>query len=229
MLKIKIEHAMMAASGKTMLQLDTEVSPQELLCLYGPSGAGKTTLLRMLAGLVKPDFGRIEFNDQVWFDSEKSIHLKPQDRKVGFMFQDYALFPNMTVAGNIGFGQQKKEREAVEELLGLFDLKLLAERKPHQLSGGQKQRVALARAMASKPDLLLLDEPLSALGPEMRRSLREEIRKTHHRLQATTLMVSHDVPEVKSLATSVLMIDNGQIVQSGRPENLHFGMENTKW
>lgn len=229
MLKINIKHAMMAASGKTMLQLDTEVSPHELLCLYGPSGAGKTTLLRMLAGLVKPDFGRIEFNGQVWFDSEKSIHLKPQDRKVGFMFQDYALFPNMTVAGNIGFGQQKKEKEVVEELLGLFDLRLLAERKPHQLSGGQKQRVALARAMASKPALLLLDEPLSALGTEMRLSLREEIRKTHHRLQATTLMVSHDVPEVKSLATSVLMIDNGQLVQSGRPENLHFGMENTEW
>lgn len=229
MLRIKIEHAMVAASGKTMLQLDTEVPPQELLCLYGPSGAGKTTLLRIVAGLVKPDFGRVEYRGRVWFDSEKSICLKPQDRKVGFMFQDYALFPNMSVAGNIRFAQQRKDVEAVDELLGLFDLKALAERKPHQLSGGQRQRVALARAMASEPDLLLLDEPLSALGQEMRQSLREEIRKTHLRLETTTLMVSHDVDEVRSLASSVLILDNGRMVRKGGPENLHFGRETTKW
>ncbi len=223
MLKIAIKHAMVSALGPSMLEIDAEVSPQELLCLYGPSGAGKTTLLRIVAGLIKPDFGRIEFDDQVWFDSSASIHLKPQERNVGFMFQDYALFPNMTVEGNIRFAQKKKDAEAVDELIGLFDLGALTGRKPHQLSGGQKQRVALARAMASNPALMLLDEPLSALDSEMRTSLREEIRKTHRKLNSITLMVSHDIPEVQSLASSVMKLRNGKVIEVGHPKNLHFG------
>jgi molybdate transport system ATP-binding protein len=218
---------MHTSEGKTMLEVDTTVSPQELLCLYGPSGAGKTTLLRIIAGLVKPDFGRIVFGDEVWFDSEAGINIKPQVRNVGFMFQDYALFPNMSVEGNIRFGQKEKDLEAVAELIDLFDLNALKGRKPHQLSGGQKQRVALARALASKPTLLMLDEPLSALDPEMRYSLREEIRKTHQKLNAITLMVSHDIPEVRSLASSVLMLKNGKMVEVGHPKNLHFGGELT--
>lgn len=218
---------MLTSEGKSMLEIDTQVSPQELLCLYGPSGAGKTTLLRIIAGLVKPDFGRIEFEDTVWFDSKTRINLKPQERNVGFMFQDYALFPNMSVEGNIRFAQKKKDLEAVAELIDLFDLNSLAGRKPHQLSGGQKQRVALARALAAKPALLMLDEPLSALDTEMRLSLREEIRKTHRKLNAITLMVSHDIPEVQSLASSVLMLRNGKMVEVGPPKNLHFGGEAT--
>jgi molybdate transport system ATP-binding protein len=229
MLKITIKHEMTSTVGKTLLDIDAQVSLQELLCLYGPSGAGKTTLLRMIAGLMKPDFGRIEYDDQLWFDSQTSFHLKPQDRNVGFMFQDYALFPNMSVKGNIAFAQKKRDSDAVEELIELFDLDALTHRKPHQLSGGQKQRVALARALAAKPALLLLDEPLSALDSDMRASLREEIRKTHRRLNAITLMVSHDLPEVQSLASSVWMIKDGKILQSGPPENLHFGCVPTKW
>ena len=223
MLKISIKHAMVSAIGPSMLEIDTQISSQELLCLYGPSGAGKTTLLRIVAGLIKPDFGKIEFEDQIWFDSTKAINQKPQDRNVGFMFQDYALFPNMTVEGNIRYAQKKKDRAAAEELIHLFDLAALVHRKPHQLSGGQKQRVALARALAAKPALLMLDEPLSALDPEMRASLREEIRKTHRRLNSITLMVSHDIPEVQSLASSVIMLRNGKILESGLPEKLHFG------
>ena len=227
MLKIKISHKMQTSEGMSMLEIDTAVSQQELLCLYGPSGAGKTTLLRIIAGLIKPDFGKISFEEQVWFDSEARINVKPQERNVGFMFQDYALFPNMSVEGNIRFAQKKKDPEAVAELIGLFDLNALASRKPHQLSGGQKQRVALARALAAKPTLLMLDEPLSALDPEMRFSLREEIRKTHRKLNAITLMVSHDIPEVQSLASSVLMLRNGKIMEVGKPENLHFGIQPT--
>jgi len=215
MLKINISHKMQTSEGKSMLEIDTEVSQQELLCLFGPSGAGKTTLLRIIAGLVKPDFGKISFEEKVWFDSESRINVKPQERNVGFMFQDYALFPNMTVEGNIRFAQKKKDLEEVAELLTLFDLNALAGRKPHQLSGGQNQRVALARALASKPALLMLDEPLSALDSEMRFSLREEIRKTHRKLNAITMMVSHDIPEVQSLASSVLMLKNGKMVELG--------------
>lgn len=227
MLKITIKHAMVSAMGPSMLEIDTEVSPQELLCLYGPSGAGKTTLLRIVAGLIKPDFGTITYGNQVWFDSQASLYLKPQERNVGFMFQDYALFPNMSVEGNIQFAQKKKDADAVDELIDLFDLRALMDRKPHQLSGGQKQRVALARALASKPALLMLDEPLSALDPEMRTSLREEIRKTHQRLNAITMMVSHDLPEVQSLASRVMQLENGKVLAAGHPKNLHFGFGTT--
>lgn len=229
MLKISIRHAMVSAVGPSMLEIDTEVSPQELLCLYGPSGAGKTTLLRILAGLIKPDFGRIEFDDAVWFDSQTGTNLKTRDRNVGFMFQDYALFPNMSVQGNILFAQKKKDRAAADELIELFNLQAFVGQKPHQLSGGQKQRVALARALAAKPALLMLDEPLSALDSEMRTSLQDEIRKTHQRLSSITIMVSHDIAEVKRLASSVLMIRNGKVMEAGCPENLHFGNEPTEW
>jgi molybdate transport system ATP-binding protein len=220
MLYIDIQHAMMTAQGPSELNIQTEIEEGELLCLFGPSGSGKTTLLRILAGLVKPDQGRIVFGDTVWFDSNKRICLQPQQRHVGFMFQDYALFPNMTVEGNIRYAQQKKEPEAVAEMLDLFELTALAGRKPHQLSGGQKQRVALARALASKPRLLMLDEPLSALDTEMRLALREEIRKAHQLLHSMSLMVSHDVNEILSLGTSVLVLRNGQVVDKNKPELL---------
>jgi molybdate transport system ATP-binding protein len=217
MLYIDVQHAMVTSEGASELNVRTEVGWGELMCLFGPSGAGKTTLLRMLAGLVRPDRGRIVFGDRVWFDSEKRIHLSPQERKVGFMFQDYALFPNMTVEGNIRYVQKAKDPGQVEELLALFGLIALANRKPHQLSGGQKQRVALARALAAQPNLLMLDEPLSALDPEMRLSLREEIRKAHHLLQSVSLMVSHDVDEIRSLADSVLVLRNGCMVEKNKP------------
>lgn len=220
MLKISIKHAMLTSEGKSMLIIDTVIPMRELLCLYGPSGAGKTTLLRIITGLTKPDAGKIVFGNTVWFDSETGINLKPQERNIGLMFQDFALFPNMTVEGNIRFAQREKDLDAVAELMRLFGLEKLADRKPSQLSGGQKQRVALARAMASKPVLLLLDEPLSALDSDMRYSLREEIRKTHCQLNAITVMVSHDVTDVQSLASSVLMLKNGKIVAKGNPEEL---------
>jgi molybdate transport system ATP-binding protein len=220
MLKIDIEREMLTSEGKTMLQVDTVVSEKELLCLFGHSGAGKTTLMRMLAGLNKPDKGHIEFNGQVWIDSGKKINLPPQQRNVGYMFHDYALFPNMTVRRNIEFAQKLKNAEEVEELLMLFGLENLQKQHPAKLSGGQKQRVALARALAAKPQLLLLDEPLSALDYEMRLNLQDEILKAHNLLSSVTLLVSHDLKEVEKLATSVLLLRNGNVTGCGKTQEM---------
>ena len=219
-LSISIEHAMHTSEGIRNLEINTTIDPQELLCLFGHSGSGKTTTLRILAGLTKPDKGRIVFGDKVWFDSELKINLPAQMRNVGFMFQDYALFPNMSIENNLLYAQKIKNKPEVDTLLELFDLELLRKRKPTQLSGGQKQRVALARALATKPSILLLDEPLSSLDYEMRANLQQEIRKAHEILQTITVMVSHDLPEVFELATSVIVIKNGTVMNSGKPEEV---------
>lgn len=222
MLKIDIEREMLTSEGKTMLKVDVEIPENELLCLFGHSGAGKTTLLRILAGLNNPDKGIIFFNGQVWHDSEKKINLSPQQRNVGFMFQDYALFPNMSVRKNIEFAQKEKNKEDVDNLLSHFGLEALQKQYPAKLSGGQKQRVALARALAAKPDLLLLDEPLSALDYEMRLNLQDEILKAHELSNSVTLLVSHDKDEVRKLSNSVLMLKNGLIINKGKANDI-FG------
>ena len=222
MLKIDIERPMLTSEGKKTLKVCSEIEDRDLLCLFGHSGSGKTTLLRILAGLTTPSKGRIVYNDTVWFDSDKKINLPPQLRNVGYMFQDYALFPNMSVEGNIRFAQKKKDTEAIEELMELFDLTTLRKQKPTQLSGGQRQRVALARALAAKPNLLLLDEPLSALDFEMRTALQHEIRKAHLLLNTITILVSHDINEVCALASSVMTIKNGKILAQGHPKEI-FG------
>lgn len=227
MLKIDIQYAMLTSEGKTNLEVCTEIEGNELLCLFGHSGAGKTTLLRILAGLSKPSKGKIVFNDSVWFDSDKKINITPQDRNVGYMFQDYALFPNMTVEKNISFAQRIKNNDEVDKLMVLFGIEVLKHQHPGKLSGGQKQRVALARALAAKPSVLLLDEPLSALDWDMRSSLQLEIVKAHKLLNSVTLLVSHDIPEVFQLASSVIILKNGTVVKSGKPEEV-FELINPK-
>lgn len=219
-LSIHIEREMLTSEGKNLLKVDLEIAENELLCLFGHSGAGKTTLLRILAGLFNPDRGFISFNGQVWYDSAKKINLSPQQRNVGYMFQDYALFPNMTVRKNIEFAQRTRNAEEVDTLLSHFGLEALQKQYPAKLSGGQKQRVALARALAAKPNLLLLDEPLSALDYEMRLNLQEEILKAHELLNSVTLLVSHDKDEVSKLATSVILLRNGAIIGQGEPEEV---------
>jgi molybdate transport system ATP-binding protein len=191
-----------------------------LVAIFGESGTGKTTLLRILAGLTNPDKGIIRFGKMVWFDSTKKINLPPQQRNISLMFQDYALFPNMTIEKNIQFAQPKSNPIEVNELLNLFGLHELRKRKPSGLSGGQKQRVALARAIARKPRLLLLDEPLSALDAEMRNTLQNEIAKVHQITGITTLMVSHDLNEVFKLASQVIYLENGLIRQTGTPDEV---------
>lgn len=217
---IDIEKMMLTVNGKVNLAVQTVIKTKELVALFGLSGAGKTTLLRILAGLINPDRGLIKFGETVWFDSEKRINIPPQDRNISLMFQDYALFPNMTVEENILFAQPEKNEESVDELLTIFGLLEFRKFKPNGLSGGQKQRVALARALAHKPQLLLLDEPLSALDAEMRLALQTEIAQAHQISGATTIMVSHDLNEVFRLASQVLCIENGVIQRSGTPDEV---------
>jgi molybdate transport system ATP-binding protein len=214
---IDVEKRMHTADGPKNLKVQTTIQSGELVALFGQSGAGKTTLLRILAGLVNPDKGTVRFGNTLWFDFVKQINIVPQLRNISLMFQDFALFPNMTVEQNIRFAQPEKNEASVNDLVGIFGLSEFRSRKPGSLSGGQKQRVALARALARKPQLLLLDEPLSALDAEMRNTLQNEITQAHQILGVTTLIVSHDLNEVFRLATQVICLENGIVTRIGTP------------
>lgn len=219
-IEIRVRKQMLTAHGLMDLVVETTVEMGKLVALFGDSGAGKTTLLRILAGLTDPDEGFIRFGQTIWFDSEKVINVPPQQRNISLMFQDYALFPNMSVEENITFAQPKANLNEAEELLRLLGLAELRKRKPSGLSGGQKQRVALARALARKPQMLLLDEPLSSLDAEMRILLQDEIEKVHREWGITTIMVTHDLNEVFRLASQVIHLENGIIKRAGTPESV---------
>lgn len=217
-IRIEVEKLMHTAHGPLNLSVNTAIQQGEFVSLFGESGAGKTTLLRILSGLINPDKGLIRFGNATWFDSVNKINVPPQQRDISFMFQDYALFPNMTVEQNIRFAQPQRDENAITELLKIFGLNEFRKRKPNGLSGGQQQRVALARSLARKPQLLLLDEPLSALDAEIRASLQNEIDRAHQMTGITTILVSHDLNEVFRLATHVICIENGLITRTGKPE-----------
>jgi molybdate transport system ATP-binding protein len=200
------------------LQFNTKILPNEFVTIYGPSGAGKTSVIRMLAGLLDPDRGHIEVDGNFWYEHEKKINVKPQRRNIGIVFQEYSLFPNMTVRGNLEFALEKKQsKNIVDELLQLTELEQLHNKKPGLLSGGQKQRVALARALIRKPKLLLLDEPLSALDVEMQSRLQDYILQVHQQFNLTTVLVSHDLNEVIKMSKRVLILEDGQIKKDGLP------------
>lgn len=201
--------------GKATLHVQAQLQKGDLAVIYGVSGIGKTTLLRLLAGLTKADEGQIIVDEKYWLDSQKNINLPPQQRKVGFVFQDYALFPNMTIWENLNFA--KSDTPLIEELLELTELKQLKNQKPNKLSGGQQQRVALARALVMQPDILLLDEPLSALDITLRKNMQALILRLHQRFQTTTLMVSHDIPEIIALANKILVIEYDQSLVYDEP------------
>lgn len=219
-IEVDVQKKLVSAHGRMSLTIKVKLLRGELVVLFGKSGAGKTTLLRMLSGLTSPDRGIIRIGNSVWFDSDAGINKPPQERNIGFVFQDYALFPNMSVYDNVAYGQTKGDKRHVQELIQKFGLAELAARKPNKLSGGQRQRVALARALARKPDFLLLDEPLSALDADTRTSLQNEILKAHAINNATTLLVSHDLTEVFRLAQKILKIENGTITGIGKPADL---------
>ncbi|EHD2941794.1 TPA: sulfate/molybdate ABC transporter ATP-binding protein [Campylobacter coli] len=214
MIKIDIKLPINTAKGKKQLELNTCLKANEITAIFGESGAGKTTLLKIIAGLIKPEFGRIEVGDELWLDTQKNINLGIQKRKIGFVFQDYALFPNMSVKENISYAATSKQK--VEELLSLMNLENLAKIYPKNLSGGQAQRVALARALAREPQILLLDEPLSALDFKMRSFLQDELVKILQHFKITTLLVSHDLAEIYKLSHRILELSDGKIIKDAR-------------
>ena len=224
MISYRITKQLIATEGTINLRVDQQIGEHDFITLYGKSGAGKTTTLRILAGITDPDEGYIQVGGETWFDSRKGINLSPQKRSIGFVFQDYALFPNMSVRKNLEYALvSQKDRSIVDELLEVVDLKNLADRKPDSLSGGQRQRVALARALVRRPQILLLDEPLSALDMEMRLKLQDAILNIHRRFNITTILVSHNFSEIFKLSNRVLIIDRGEIIKSGPPADVFIG------
>ena len=218
MIHIDVQKQLLTADGPMALSVRADIAQGEFVTLFGKSGAGKTTLLRMLAGLNDPDRGSIAVDGETWFDSARAVRRRPQARRVGFVFQDYALFPNLSVRGNLEFAlDHRRDQPLIDELLGLTDLTALQHRRPIELSGGQRQRVALARALARRPRILLLDEPLSALDANTRLRLQDELLQLHRRFGLTTLLVSHDLSEVFKLSDRVLAIEHGCLVRQGSP------------
>jgi molybdate transport system ATP-binding protein len=223
MIELDFKKKLLGAQGEFTLELKLRIEQGEFVTLFGESGAGKTTLLRCLAGLAEPDAGSIRINGETWFDSAKQTRLPVQKRRVGYMFQDYALFPNMSVRGNLEFALRKgSDSKRVSELIEIMALGELQHRKPNSLSGGQQQRVALARALAAESHLLLLDEPFSALDHETKVRLQDEVLRLQRHFGLTTVMVSHDVSEVYRLSRRVLIIEQGRIVRDGSPVEM-FG------
>ncbi|BAA30456.1 ABC transporter ATP-binding protein [Pyrococcus horikoshii] len=212
--------------GEFELKVSLSVKDGELLTLLGPSGCGKTTTLRIIAGLEKPDKGR------VYFDGRDITDLPPYERNIGLVFQDYALFPHMTVFKNVAFGLEVRRvprmeiEKRVREVLDLVGLRGFENRLPEELSGGQQQRVALARALVIEPDVLLLDEPLSNLDAKVREKLRGEIKRIVKELGITTIYVTHDQEEAMVLSDRIAVMNFGRIEQVGEPYDLYYNPKN---
>lgn len=210
--------------GDFKLSIDFE-HPNGITGILGASGCGKSMTLKCIAGIIKPDEGRIVLNGRVLFDSEKRINLKPQERNVGYLFQNYALFPNMTVEQNILCGLVKEKEKAsrkaqMEEMLEMMDLTVCRKLFPHQLSGGQQQRCALARILVSKPELLLLDEPFSALDSYLREHLQTQVRAILEHFGKDVLMVSHSRDEIYYLCNQVAIMHQGKILNYGKTKDV---------
>ena len=221
MIEIDIIKPLYTADGIINLKVNKKINKGDFLTLFGKSGSGKTTLLRILAGLETPKSGKIVVDKKIWFDSSKKINLSPQKRNVGFVFQDYALFPNMSVRKNLEFAlKNKNEIKKVDEILEIMEIKNLSNMKPELLSGGQKQRVALARTLMTNPKILLLDEPLSALDTTMRLKLQDELSLIHQKFNITSILVSHDISEIFKLSNRVFKINLGEIEEDGTPNEL---------
>jgi molybdate transport system ATP-binding protein len=206
------------------LDVSLTCAPGEVLALVGPSGGGKSTILRSIAGLVSPDEGRVTCNGEVWLDSERRINIQPHARSVGIVFQSYALFPHMSVEGNVmaaldAFPASERQARA-HDLVARVNLAGLEKRKPAQLSGGQQQRVALARALAREPKVLLLDEPFAAVDEMTRVKLRRELLLLHRRLAIPILLVTHDIEEAVALGDQICIIHHGVGLQIAKPEEI---------
>ena len=214
-------------SVEALSRISLEVQEGEFLVLLGPSGCGKTTLLRCVAGLEVPDSGRINVGERTVFSREQAIHLPPRERQIGMVFQNYALYPHMTVFENVAFGLRMRKtgktelKRRVEEALRLVDLEGFEKRSPKQLSGGQRQRVAVARTLVTEPRELLFDEPLSSLDPKLRVNLRAQLRALHKKIHATSLYVTHDQTEAMILGDRIAVLQDGVITQVDTPRMVY--------
>ncbi|AOW09043.1 sulfate/molybdate ABC transporter ATP-binding protein [Flavobacterium gilvum] len=218
MIQFNAYKMLQTADGELPLDVSFSIEKGQFLAIYGNSGAGKTTLLRIMAGLTEAEKTNIKVGNETWDNLQNKIHLAIQKRSIGFVFQDFALFPNLTVKENLEFALQKgDDSKIIPELIELMELQSLQNSKPQNLSGGQKQRVALARAIVRKPEILLLDEPLSALDDAMRFKLQDYILKIHQKYELTTLMITHSIPEIFKLSDKVIILDKGKIIKEGTP------------
>jgi len=215
MIEVDINKALHGTEGAMQLHVNLHIKEGDFVALSGKSGSGKTTLLRILAGLEEAQ-GEIKVHNKFWLEKNKSLPV--QKREIGFVFQDYALFENMSVEKNLLF--VNNDKALAQKLLQLTELTALKDRYPNSLSGGQKQRVSICRALMKKPKILLLDEPLSALDPIMRTKLQNELLALHKEFQTTTIMVSHDPSEIYHLASRVIVLDNGKVINDGAPKEI---------
>ena len=195
--------------------------------LIGPSGSGKTTLLRTILGTLKPVRGKIQFKERQWLDTGKRLHVPAQKRKVGMVFQDYALFNHMNVKENLEFGATGMSSETLSRTMSHFHIDHIAHRMPTRLSGGEKQRVALARALVNQPDLLLMDEPFSALDRHLRYLLRNQVEELIDEISIPVILVSHDLDEVRALCHTVSVMIDGQVIQQGSPAAVYTNPQNS--
>jgi len=215
MMYINVRKTLHGSEGGINLECEFELKHKEFLAISGPSGSGKTTLLRIIAGLEKAE-GIIKVDNEIWLENKK--FLPPQKRSIGFVFQDYALFPNMNVLENLLF--VNKDQKLAKRLLEMTDIFQLKNRYPNMLSGGQKQRVAICRALMRKPKILLLDEPFSALDPDMREKLQDDIALLHKEFGLTTIMISHSPSEIYKLSDKMIQLNKGKIEKIGTPSQV---------
>lgn len=205
MITIDIEKKIAAWQGQRVLKIHEQFPAGSIVKISGPSGAGKTTLLKIIAGFIRPERGIISLNGDTWLDTNRRIDLSPQQRLTGFVFQDYALFPNMTVRQHLDYAT--RDKIWIKRLLEIGKLDTLDTHKPRFLSGGQQQRLAMLRALAIRPKLLLMDEPFSALDPETKTDLLAGLRDVFNELQATVFIVTHNGGELEGIADSALKLD----------------------
>ena len=223
MIDFQVRKSLEGPNGLLNLDLNIQIEAGDLVTLYGASGAGKTSALRILAGLMQASSGRIVVDGSIWLDTSNKIDMKPQERQVGFVFQDYALFPHLTALQNLEFASTDgTNKSQIAELVEIMELEKIQNRKPATLSGGQRQRLALARSIVQRPKILLLDEPLAALDITMRLKIQTYLKKVHERYNLTTILVSHDIGEIHKLSNRVYVLEEGQVVKYGTPTEVFF-------